>query len=288
MAGMGHVEDEITPFLKARRAALDPAELGLPNGVTRRRVNGLRREEVAQLAGISVDYYTRIEQGRAPAISDAVLDAIARALRMTDHERTFLRNITAPGRRDAAGACAAADRPAVRPQIQELLDAMVTVPALIYGPGTDILAWNNLAARVYAMDFDTMAPEDLNGARLVFLHPRARDFYPYWADVAEHTVSALRADVGRFPEHGRAYRVMCELRDKSPDFLRLWENQDVRDRDHGIKCLAHPEVGELVLTYEAFELPTDPGQRLCTYTAPTGSETERKLRDLATSMTASV
>src|SRR6266496_4504890 len=161
MSGMGHIEDEITPFLKARRAALDPAALGLPNGVTRRRVNGLRREEVAQIAGISVDYYTRIEQGRAPAISDAVLDAIARALRLTDHEHTYLRNITAPGRRDAAGACAPAERPEVRPQIQELLDAMTTVPAVVYGPGTDILAWNRLAPLVFAMDFATMAEEEL-------------------------------------------------------------------------------------------------------------------------------
>lgn len=285
---MGQVEDEITPFLKARRAALDPAELGLPNGVTRRRVNGLRREEVAQLAGISVDYYTRIEQGRAPAISDAVLDAIARALRLTEHEHVYLRNITTPGRRNAEGACAAADRPVVRPQVQELLDAMVRVPAVVYGPGTDLLAWNRLADLVYAMDFDTMPEQDLNAARMVFLHPHGRERHPDWEQIAEETVSSLRADAGRFPEHGRAFRVMCELRDVSADFRRLWENQDVTDRNHGVKRILHPEVGELVLTYEAFDLPTDPGQRLCTYTAPSGSETEQKLRDLATRITATV
>lgn len=285
---MGHVEDEVTPFLKARRAALDPAELGLPNGVTRRRVNGLRREEVAQLAGISVDYYTRIEQGRAPAISDSVLDAIARALRLTEHEHEYLRNITAAGRRDAAGACAAADRPEVRPQIQELLDAMVSVPALVTGPGTDILAWNRIFDVLYGMDFGSMAEHDLNATRIVFLNPAARELYPDWDAVAEDAVSTLRADAGRFPEHGRAYRVMCELRDVSPEFLALWENQDVRERDHGVKRVIHPEVGELVLTYEAFDLPADPGQRLCTYTAPSGSETEDKLRELATRITASV
>jgi hypothetical protein len=260
---MGHVEDEITPFLKARRAALDPVELGLPNGVTRRRVDGLRREEV-------------------------VLDAIARALRLTDHEHTFLRNITAPGRRTAAGACAPADRPEIRPQIRELLDAMANVPALVFGPGTDILAWNGLIEQVYAMDFATMPEEDLNGTRMVFLHPRSREMYPDWDHIAEDTVSQLRADVGRYPEHGRAYRVMCELRDRSADFRKLWENQDVRDRDNGVKRVTHPEVGELVLTYEAFELPTDPGQRLCTYTAPIGSETDRKLRALATKTAVSV
>lgn len=286
---MGQVEDEITPFLKARRAALEPGALGLPNGVTRRRVSGLRREEVAQLAGISVDYYTRIEQGRAPAISDAILDAIARALRLTSDEHTFLRNITAPGRRHAAGACAAADRPQVRPQIQELLDAMGdTVPAMIQGPGMDLLAWNRLALLVYALDLDAMAEHERNGARLVFMNQLSREMYPDWDQIAEDTVSTLRADVGRFPEHGRPYQVMCELRDASEEFRRLWDAQDVRDRDHGVKRLVHPEVGELVLTYEAFNLPTDPLQRLCTYTAPKGSETEAKLRRLATRITASV
>lgn len=286
---MGQVEDEITPFLKARRAALDPAELGLPAGVARRRVRGLRREEVAQLAGISVDYYTRIEQGRAPAISDAVLDAIARALRLTPHEHTFLRNITAPGRRNAGGACAAAERPHVRPEIQELLDAMGdTVPAMIYGPGTDILAWNRLAALAYSTDFDTLPERERNGARMLFLDPAARARYPDWTHVAEETVSALRADVGRFPEHGRPYQVMCELRDASAEFRRMWEAQDVRDRDNGVKRFIHPEVGELVLTFEAFTLPTDPHQRLCTYTAPKGSQTEQKLRELATRITATV
>jgi transcriptional regulator with XRE-family HTH domain len=284
---MGQVEDEITPFLKARRAALDPAELGLPAGVARRRVSGLRREEVAQLAGVSVDYYTRIEQGRAPAISDAVLDAIARALRLTPHEHTFLRNITAPGRRHAAGACAPADRPVVRQEIQELLDAMGdTVPAMVYGPGTDILAWNRLADRLYSLG--TMPERDRNSTRMVFLDPVSREMFPDWAHVAEEVVSALRADVGRFPENGRPYQVMCEMRAVSEEFRRLWETQDVRDRDHGVKRIVHPEVGELVLTFEAFTVPTDPHQRLCTYTAPKGSETERKLRELATNITVTV
>jgi transcriptional regulator with XRE-family HTH domain len=289
MTRMGQVEDEITPFLKARRAALDPVALGLPNGVTRRRVRGLRREEVAQLAGISVDYYTRIEQGRASAISDGILDAVARALRLTPDEHIFLRNITAPGRRQSGGACAAAERPHVRPQIQELLDAMGdTVPALVYGPGTDLLAWNRLAALVYAMDLDAMPEHERNGTRLVFMHPLSRELYPDWRAVAEDTVSTLRADVGRFPENGRPYQVMCELRDTSEEFRDMWEAQDVRDRDHGVKRIVHPEVGELVLTFEAFTLPKDPHQRVCTFTAPKGSETERKLRELATRITASV
>jgi transcriptional regulator with XRE-family HTH domain len=279
---MGQVEDQVTPFLKARRAALDPAQLGLPNGVARRRVLGLRREEVAQLAGISVDYYTRIEQGRAPAISDAVLDAIARALRLTPAEHTYLRNITLPSHRNAAGACANAGRPAVRPQVLELLQAMDdTVPATVHGPGTDVLAWNRLACRL-AFDYAALSTADLNAARLVFLHPEARAFYPDWEEVAGETVSALRAEVGQFPDNGRPHQVMCELRDASAEFRRFWDAQDVVDRDHGVKRIHNPEVGELVVTFEAFTVPNAPDQRLCTYTAPKGSETERKLRVLAT------
>jgi transcriptional regulator with XRE-family HTH domain len=286
---MGQVEDEITPFLKARRAALDPAELGLPSGVARRRVRGLRREEVAQLAGISVDYYTRIEQGRAHAISDAILDAVARALRLTPDERTFLRNITAPGRRNATGACAVAEIPRVRPQIQELLDAMGdSVPAMVYGPGTDLIAWNRLASQVYPLGFDTMPDRERNGSRMVFLHPMARELYLDWPQVAEETVAMLRADVGQFPENGRPYQVMCELRGLSEEFRLLWEAQDVRDSDHGLKRVMHPLVGEMVLTYEVFTVPTDQHQRLCTYTAPKGSDTERKLQELAMTVSAAV
>ncbi|MFC4858083.1 helix-turn-helix transcriptional regulator [Actinophytocola glycyrrhizae] len=278
---MGQVEDQITPFLKARRAALDPATLGLPNGVARRRVRGLRREEVAQLAGISVDYYTRIEQGRAPAISDAVLDAIARALRLTPAEHTYLRNITLPSRRNAGGACANTDRPVVRPQILELLEAMGdTVPAVVYGPGMDILAWNRLANLV-SYDYDALTVAELNAVRLTFTHPDARTFLPDWDDVAAGLVSGLRAEVGQFPDHGRPHQVMCELRDISAEFRRLWDAQDVVDRDHGVKRIVNPLVGELVVTFETFAVPNTPDQRLCTYTASKGSETERKLRELA-------
>ncbi|GAA2080097.1 helix-turn-helix transcriptional regulator [Actinomadura alba] len=289
---MGHVENEITPFLKARRAALDPAELGLPEGVARRRVRGLRREEVAQLAGVSVDYYTRIEQGRAPAISDSVLDAVARALRLTPVEHAYLRNITLPRRRAGDGALVCTEgteaRPRVRPEIQELLDAMDdTVPAIVYGPATDMLAWNRIAGRL-SFDFDALPETELNAAWLIFLHPGARALYPAWEEMAEETVASLRAEIGRHPDQARVHRVICELRERSEEFRRYWEAQGVLDRNHGTKRILNPEVGELVLTYEAFPLPNDAGQRLCTFTAPKGSETERRLRALTERVGASV
>jgi hypothetical protein len=217
-----------------------------------------------------------------------VLDAVARALRLTPHEHTYLRNITQPGYRAAAGACASADRPAIRSQLRDLLDAMAdTVPAMIIGPGMDVIAWNRLANRL-AFDFEALPEAECNAARLVFLHPDARALHPDWEEVAEATVSGLRSDVGRFPDHGRPHQVMCELRDASPEFRRLWAAQDVQDRDHGVKRIMNPEVGELVLTFEALTLPTEPHQWLCTYTAPRGSDTEQKLRRLATRATATV
>jgi transcriptional regulator with XRE-family HTH domain len=283
MAGMGHAEDEITPFLKARRAALDAAELGLPDGIARRRVRGLRREEVAQLAGISVDYYTRIEQGRAPAISDAVVEAVARALRLTPVEHTYLRNITAPRRRADAGVCEAGTgpRPEVRPQIRELLDAMDdTVPAFVYGPGMDILAWNRLAGRL-SFDLDALPEAELNTARLVFLRPEARVLYPEWENMAETIVATLRSEAGQRVGQARVQQVICDLREASEQFRRQWDERAVLDPNLGTKVIRNPEVGELLMTFESFPLPTDPGQRLCTYTAPKGSATEERLRMLA-------
>ncbi|MEO3813828.1 helix-turn-helix transcriptional regulator [Sphaerisporangium sp. B11E5] len=283
---MGHGTEEITPFLKTRRAALDAAALGLPDGPARRRVRGLRREEVAQLAGISVDYYTRIEQGRAPSISDSVVDAVARALRMTPDEHAYLRNITLPRRYTGTGCCedgaaGTPHRPEVRPQIRELLDAMDdTVPAVVYGPGLDVLAWNRIASRI-AFDYDTLPEHDLNTARLVFLHPDARALYPDWPGMAAEVVAILRAEVGHHPDLFQVHAVICDLTEASPHFRALWDTQSVLESDHGVKRVLNPQVGELTLTYESFAIPGDTGQRLCTYTAPKGSPTEERLRALA-------
>ncbi|MEV5595852.1 helix-turn-helix transcriptional regulator [Streptomyces sp. NPDC052496] len=273
-----HPESEIRAFLKARRAALDPRELGLPNGLARRRVRGLRREEVAQLAGISVDYYTRIEQGRANAVSEPVLDAIERALRLSDAEARYLRNLAVPPRRPTTPP-----QPArrVRPEIRHLLDALgETVPAIIQGPGMDVLAWNRLAARI-TFDYDAIEPERRNSALLVFLDPASRALHPDWALIAENIVGNLRAEAGRSPENPRVCGVICELLDKSADFRRLWAAQSVQERCSGTQRVRHPEAGELVLSYETFRLPQESGQALCTYTAPRDSPTAGKLRELA-------
>ncbi|MEW2439267.1 helix-turn-helix transcriptional regulator [Streptomyces caniferus] len=284
---MLHAEIEISSFLKARRGALDPAELGLPGGVGRRRVRGLRREEVAQLAGISVDYYTRIEQGRAPAISDSVLDAIARALRLSGGEVTYLRNIAVPRRRPAdcvapgpdGGPCTV-PRQTVRPEIQRLLDAMeTTVPAMVLGRGLDILAWNALGGRI-AFDLPALAPDRRNTALLVFLDPAARALHPDWEAKAVEVVGNLRAESGRHPEDPRICEVVNELLADSRDFRRIWETQSVHECLRGTKSLLHPHVGELVLTFESFRLSTDPDQALVTYTAERGSRTEERLREL--------
>ncbi|MEV5484879.1 MULTISPECIES: helix-turn-helix domain-containing protein [Streptomyces] len=279
---MLYAEIEIGSFLKARRAALDPAELGLPGGVSRRRVRGLRREEVAQLAGISVDYYTRIEQGRAHAISDSVLDAIARALRLSGGEVTYLRNIAVPRRPGAVDCRPAASGPTqtVRPEIRQLLDAMeTTVPAMVIGRGLDILAWNTLGGR-FAFDLEALAPDRRNTALLVFLDPVARALHPDWEAKAVEVVGNLRADSGRHPDDPRICAVVNELLDHSADFRRLWETQAVYECLRGTKRLLHPHVGELLITFESFRLSTDPDQALVTYTAPRGSETERRLREL--------
>ncbi|WP_052230062.1 helix-turn-helix transcriptional regulator [Streptomyces sp. CT34] len=281
---MLHAEIEISSFLKARRAALDPAELGLPGGYNRRRVRGLRREEVAQLAGISVDYYTRIEQGRAHAISDSVLDAIARALRLSGGEVSYLRNVAAPRRRGAAAVCAPSPgrpRQTVRPEIQQLLDAMDTVvPALVMGRGLDILAWNALGGRL-AFDLERLTPDRRNTALLVFLDPAARELHPEWERKAEEVVGNLRAESGRHPDDPRICEVVGELLDRSPEFRRLWDAQGVYECLRGTKRIVHPEVGELTVTFESLRLSTDPDQVLVTYTAPRGSVTERRLRELA-------
>lgn len=265
----------ISSFLKTRRAALDPERVGLPPVHNRRRVPGLRREEVAQLAGISVDYYIRIEQGRATGISPPVLDALARALRLTGDERTYLGNLADPGHPRGSGPLPPG-APVVRPQIQRLLDAIdASVPAFVVGPGLDYLAWNRLGGSLY--DMDALAQEERNAALLVFLHSGGRTLHPDFDEVAAETVAALRAETGRHPCHPRVQAVLTRLLAESPGFRELWQAQHVREKLSGVKRVVHPVAGELVLTYETFALTADEDQTLCTYTVEPGSPSHRAL-----------
>jgi transcriptional regulator with XRE-family HTH domain len=262
---------ELGAFLKARRAALDPADLGLPSGVTQRRVKGLRREELAQLAGISVDYYTRLEQGRGKNVSDAVLGALARALRLDAGEESYLRNLAAPNRREKR----APQR--VRPELQQLLDA-IQAPAFVFGRYLDVLAWNALGG---AVAFDFAHLEERNIARLSFTGDQAKELYPEWDTVAREVVANLRAESGRHPGDPGFARLVDELSAASAEFRELWAEHAVREKAQGWKVLLNPVVGELRLRYETLRLPDDPDQGLVIYHAEPGSASERALGLLA-------
>jgi transcriptional regulator with XRE-family HTH domain len=262
---------ELGAFLKARRAALDPADLGLPSGVTQRRVKGLRREELAQLAGISVDYYTRLEQGRGKNVSDAILGALARALRLDAGEESYLRNLAAPKRREKS----APQR--VRPELQHLLDA-VQAPAFVFGRYLDVLAWNALGG---AVSFDFGRLEELSMPKLVFTDERAKQLHPEWDEVCRDVVANLRAESGKHPDDPHFARLAGELSLASERFRELWAEHAVQEKARGWKLIRNPVVGELRLRYETLRLPDDPDQGLVIYHAEPGSASERALGLLA-------
>ncbi|KAA2261274.1 helix-turn-helix transcriptional regulator [Solihabitans fulvus] len=266
---------ELGRFLQSRRAGADPALAGIHAGA-RRRVRGLRREEVAQLAGISVEYYVRLEQGRAVRPSDEVLDAIVRALRLNDDERAHLQDLARPRR--AAGRRAVRDQ--VRPELAQLLAAMDRVPAMVLNFRTDVLAWNPLAARVF-LDFDAATQRERNLARFVFLEPASRDVYLDWDEVASATVGGLRLAAGRHPGDDALVSLLGELSMTSDEFRTRWAGRDVQVRTNGAKRLRHPLVGELALRYENFDLPDGSGQRLITLSAEPASPTETALQLLS-------
>jgi transcriptional regulator with XRE-family HTH domain len=270
---------EIREFLVSRRARLTPAQAGLPDFGGRRRVAGLRREEVALLAGMSVEYYVRLERGNASGVSDAVLDGISRALQLDDTERSHLYDLVRtanegahPQRRRRAG------RPqAVRPVVQQLLDAMRDVPAFVQNGRLDILGINRLGAAVFSPIYG-QPQRPANFGRFVFLDPRAQTFYRDWEDAAAQTVALLRADAGRNPYDRSLTDLIGELSTRSEDFRRLWASHDVRDHRTGVKSIHHPVVGDLDLRYEGMELTNDRGLLLIAYTAERGSRSEDSLR----------
>ncbi|MFF7448706.1 MULTISPECIES: helix-turn-helix domain-containing protein [unclassified Streptomyces] len=268
---------ELSEFLRTRRARLKPEDVGLPDFGRHRRVPGLRREELAQLAGVSVAYYTRLEQGNGQNVSAEVLDAIARALRLTDAEHAHLTHLAKPKqlKRKAGGRSQQ-----VRGSLLQLLDTMEGCPAYISGRRSDILAWNRMAAAVFG-DWAQLPPQERNWARLVFLRPEYRELFVEWDQKATDMVSFLRMDAGCHPDDPRLSALVGELSVKSEEFRRLWATHDVKEKGYGVKRLHHPLVGDLTLHFESFRLPDESEQMLITYHAEPGSPSAEALRLLA-------
>ncbi|MEV5978045.1 helix-turn-helix transcriptional regulator [Streptomyces sp. NPDC052114] len=268
---------ELSEFLRTRRARLQPQDVGLPDFGRHRRVPGLRREELAQLAGVSVAYYTRLEQGNGRNVSGEVLDAIARALRLTDAEHNHLTHLAKP--KTLKKKKSARPQP-MRPALQQLLDSIHDVPAYVVGRRSDILGWNALAAALFG-DWAELAPKDRNWARICFLDERARDLFVDWEQKASDMVSYLRMDAGCYPNDPQLSSLVGELSVKSEEFRSLWATHDVREKGHGSKRMRHPLVGELTLSYETLRLPDDCDQSLVMYHAEPGSASAQALRLLA-------
>jgi transcriptional regulator with XRE-family HTH domain len=272
---------EVRDFLTTRRARITPQRAGLPAFGGHRRVAGLRREEVALLAGVSVDYYTRLERGNLSGVSDSVLEALARALQLDDAERMHLFDLARTANTSAASA-RGRRRPTtqLRPGVQRLLDAMTMAPAYVRNGRLDVMGANTLGRAVFAPLFDTAAAVP-NIARFVFLDPAAQTFYVDWENLAGDTVALLRAEAGRDPYDRALTDLIGELSTRSEVFRTWWAAHDVRLHRSGVKHLHHPVVGDLALAYESMELVTDPGLRLNAYTAEPASPAQDALNLLA-------
>ncbi|MGY0492135.1 helix-turn-helix domain-containing protein [Streptomyces sp. WG-D5] len=270
---------ELSEFLRTRRARLQPEDVGLATAGHRRRVPGLRREELAQLAGVSVAYYTRLEQGNGRNVSTEVLDAIARALRLSDTEHAHLVHLARPTPRRRKAPMPKRQKQ-VRPALRHLLDSMEGVPAYVGGARSDILAWNRTAAALFG-DWGQLPRAERNWARLTFLNPDYRELFIDWDSKATDMVSYLRLYAGRNPEDPELSALVGELSVKSEEFRRLWATHDVKEKGHGVKRMRHPLVGEMTLAYETLHLPDDDGQFLSVYHAEPGSASAEALRLLA-------
>ena len=271
--------NEIRDFLISRRARITPEQAGLPVYGGNRRVSGLRREEVAMLAGVSVDYYIRMERGNARGVSDSVLENLARALHLDEAERAHLYDLA----RAANNGARAPRRPArqqVRPAVQRLLDAMTMAPVYVRNGRMDVLAANRLGRALFAPLFGSPA-KPTNMARFIFLDPAAPAFYQEWDRLASDTVALLRAEAGRNPTDRGLSDLIGELSTRSDIFRIRWADHNVRQHRSGIKHFHHPVVGDISLAYESLELVADPGLVLNGYSAEPGTASEDALNLLA-------
>jgi transcriptional regulator with XRE-family HTH domain len=266
---------EIREFLASRRARITPEQAGLPVFGGNRRVLGLRREEAAMLAGVSVDYYTRMERGNLKGVSETVLDALARGLQLDAAERAHLFDLAR-----AAGAATSHPRrqspQRIRASVQRILDAMTGAPAFVQNGRLDVLAANRLGYALYSEMFaDPIRPA--NVARFVFSNLRSRDFFSDWNRAANDTVAILRSEAGRDPYDRGLSDLVGELSTRSDEFRTRWAAHNVRIHRTGVKNVRHPVVGDLELTYEMMELAADPGLRILTYSAEPGTTSEEAL-----------
>lgn len=271
---------EIREFLRSRRARIAPEMAGLPAYGGNRRVEGLRREEVALLAGVSVEYYVRIERGSLAGTSESVLDALATALQLNQAERDHLFHLA----RQSGGPDGRRHRtpPAtVRPALQEVLDAITGAPALIRNARHDVLAMNQLGRALYSPVLaDPRRPA--NTARFVYLHPgEAERFFVDYDQVARNVAATLRMEVGRDPHDEELIALVEELSTGSALFRQQWASRDVRLHGHGSKRVNHPVVGRLDLNFASMDMPTEPGLHLNVYTVPAGGPAADNLALLA-------
>jgi transcriptional regulator with XRE-family HTH domain len=268
----------IREFLATRRAKLTPQDVGLPPGGGRRRVPGLRREEVAVLAGVSTEWYVRLEKGHINGVSDDVLDAVARALRLDEAERLHLFNLA----RAARPKSAQRRRPPspVRPSILRLLESMASTPAFVRNARNDVLACNPLFRALYAPIFDDPV-QPPNFVRFTFLDPRRHNFYPDWNEAADGMVALLRKEAGRNPYDRDLSDLVGELATRSDEFRTRWAGHDVRMHLNGAKRLNHPIVGHIEITFDVLELPGDPGLTITTYSAEPNTPSADALKLLA-------
>ncbi|MDH6132688.1 transcriptional regulator with XRE-family HTH domain [Kitasatospora sp. MAA4] len=275
-----NASSELGDFLKSRRAALRPEEVGITPQPTRRRVSGLRREELATLSSISITHYTRLEQGRATSVSDGLLEAIARTLRLTEDETAYLKDLARPA--------TATSRPApprvtyVSASARQLLTAMTEVPGIIMDRHNDVLAWNRLGHALLAGHLPFESP-DTPGARpnltwMLFLDEQYRKLYTNWHEQAELAVAALRLVAGRHPDDRALAELVGRLSMNSAEFASRWAQHPVRTCTSGVKQLRHPEVGAMELSFDNLVIPGTEGQRLIAYTAEPGSPSEAALR----------
>lgn len=267
---------EIKEFLTSRRARITPEQAGL-SSCGPRRVPGLRREEVAVLAGVSVPYYTRLERGEMRGVSESVLAALARALQLDDAECAHLFNLARAAQPTIAPPRRRPTRQPIRPSVQRILDAITGAAAFVRNGRLDILAANLLGRALYAPVFERR-DRPPNSARFVFLDPHASDFYRDWQKAADDVVAVLRAEAGRDPYDRCLSDLVGELSTRSEDFRARWAQHNVRQHITGIKHFRHPVVGEISLTYDRLDLVADSGLTIFTYTAEAGSRDEENLQ----------